>query len=270
MLVAFVKIIAYLSLPFAVGQYVLRPLAYSLINFVPGISVKSLLLAAYLLATLALVAFMAWELWRQTKGPQRLAALGIALAMLTLNPYEFVWRDGLLLTDLQQIERIDLDPADYSVRVVGQTLQIQGTVGIGMWQAVREALREHPNVNQVHLASPGGQVSPAIAIADEIRRRGLSTYTNSRCFSACTLLFLSGQERVLGPYAQLGFHAAYRVNPEGQRIASGPINRALIERFVNSGVDTNFSIKAWTTPSDHLWLPDKATLLAAGYATKNA
>ena len=270
MFAVLIKILAYLALPFAVGQYVFRPLAYTLVNLFPGLGLKSLLLAAYLLITVALIGFMAFELWRQTRGRQRWGAALTALAMLALNPYEFVWRDGLLLTDLRQVEQINLDPADYQVRVQGTDLVLNGTVSIGMWQQVRRTLAENPNIRQVRLASPGGQVSPAIAMADQFRALGLSTYTNSRCFSACTLLFLSGQERTLGPYAQLGFHAAYRLDAGGNRIASGSINRALIERFVRQGVDPDFSLRAWSTPSDHLWLPDADRLLRSGYATKRA
>ena len=70
-----------------------------------------------------------------------------------------------------------------------------------MWRAVQRTLIEHPGIALVEVNSPGGQVSPAIAIADLIRKRGLDTLAEGRCYSACTLIFLAGQNAywVLSP-----------------------------------------------------------------------
>lgn len=259
--------ISYLLLPFAVGQYVLRPVAYSLINLVQGLPLKSVLLLAYLGLTILLVGFMVWELYRTSRGAQRAWIAGIAVAFLALNPYHFVIRDMGLLTDLQRLDELSLDPAQYRVRVSGNELQLSGTVSLGMWQDVQTALRENPGLTNVAIQSPGGRVSPAIAIADQIRTRGLDTSASGRCFSACTLIFLAGENRRVGRFSQFGFHAAYRPAANGERIPSTQINQAIVQRFVGRGVDPAFAVAAWTTPSDDLWLPDSDQLLAAKYAT---
>jgi len=259
---------SYLLLPFAVGQYVLRPLAYSFLNLTQGVTLKSWLLGGYLLATAALVLFMGWELWRSRKQRSPVVLLLLILAFASQNPYQFAWRDAQLLGDLQRLQQLNLDPSNYQARVVGNTLELRGTISVGMWQTAASLLERHPNLREVNIQSPGGQVSPAIAIADQLRLRNLNTYTSGQCFSACTLIFLAGQNRALGPYAQLGFHAAFRPTADGQRIASPRINQAIIQRFVSTGVEPSFAIRAWSTPSDDLWLPDTEQLLAARYATE--
>lgn len=259
--------LSYLALPFAVGQYVLRPAAYSLINFSPGLLVKSTLMLGYLGLTIGLMAFMAWELYRTSKGRQRAWVAVLAVAFLLTDPYRFVVRDIGLLTDLQRLDQLSLDPAEYRVRVSGSQLQLSGTVSIGMWQEVQAALAAHPNIQTIAIQSPGGRVSPAIAIADQIRTRGLDTQAEGRCFSACTLIFLAGENRSLGRFSQFGFHAAYRPGADGQRIPSVRINQAIVQRFVSRGVDPEFSVTAWTTPSNDLWLPSTDQLLSANYAT---
>jgi hypothetical protein len=56
---------------------------------------------------------------------------------------------------------------------------------------------------------PGGSVGPALAIGSEIRERGWSTLVPSggSCASACAMIWLAGQTRMLGAGAQIGFHA---------------------------------------------------------------
>ena len=255
--------LSYLLLPFAVGQYVLRPMAYSFINLVNGIALKSLLLGGYLALTLALLLFMLWELWRTG---QRVWIVILTTGFLAFNPYAFALRDVTLLGDLQRLDELNLDPSRYQVRRNGEVLELRGTVSLGMWQQAQRVLEANPQITRVDIQSPGGRVSPAIAIADQIRARNLDTQTQGRCFSACTLIFLAGQQRSIGDYAQLGFHAAFTPTASGQRIPSARVNQAIIQRFVANGVDPTFAQRAWTTPSDDLWLPNSDQLLAANYA----
>ena len=260
--------LAYLLLPIAVGQYVFRPMAYSFIAVTDGLAAKSILIGSYLLLTLALTGFMAYELWRKFRGREGLWVAFIAMALASQSPYGFIGKDAQLLTDLQRLDELTLDPSDYRVQVRDDRLLISGTVGTEMWRAVQRTLIEHPGIALVEVNSPGGQVSPAIAIADLIRKRGLDTLAEGRCYSACTLIFLAGQERSLGPFARLGFHAAYRSLANGQKLPSLEINRAITQRFVNRGVDQDFAIKAWSYPSEDLWFPSQERMIAANYATR--
>jgi hypothetical protein len=61
----------------------------------------------------------------------------------------------------------------------------------------------------VFLDSPGGNVSTAIWIGQRIREREFSTAVddNTKCMSACALVWMGGKERYLGAKAHLGFHS---------------------------------------------------------------
>ena len=58
----------------------------------------------------------------------------------------------------------------------------------------------------VHLNSTGGRILEAERIGALIKGRNLSTYVPAQCLSACTIIFLSGHERFIGPSGRLGFH----------------------------------------------------------------
>jgi membrane-bound ClpP family serine protease len=61
----------------------------------------------------------------------------------------------------------------------------------------------------VALASPGGDVDPAVAIGRMVRERGFMTmvWSSAGCASACTLIWLAGQPAVIEWGSRLGFHA---------------------------------------------------------------
>jgi len=56
---------------------------------------------------------------------------------------------------------------------------------------------------------PGGNVRAAVAIGSEIRARGWTTLVPPQgdCASACSLIWLAGQRRMMADGARIGFHA---------------------------------------------------------------
>jgi hypothetical protein len=56
---------------------------------------------------------------------------------------------------------------------------------------------------------PGGSVFPAIAIGTEIRNLGWSTLVpaGASCASACSMIWLAGERRLLADGGRIGFHA---------------------------------------------------------------
>ncbi len=68
----------------------------------------------------------------------------------------------------------------------------------------------------VYLSSEGGSVVAAIAIGRMVRKLGLDTFVGrggAGCWSACTLIWLSGRHAIIQRDSYLGFHAANA--PEG-------------------------------------------------------
>jgi hypothetical protein len=63
------------------------------------------------------------------------------------------------------------------------------------------------------LESPGGELTSGISLAYAVLQEKLQTVTRYDCASACALIFLSGDERILwGSRARIGFHEAARVS----------------------------------------------------------
>lgn len=86
-------------------------------------------------------------------------------------------------------------------------LRILGHIKTGLYGVVARRLRIHSSIESVELISFGGSVYEAIKIGELIRKRKLNTVLTSNCFSACTLIFLAGAERLVpAPYYSLGFH----------------------------------------------------------------
>ena len=63
----------------------------------------------------------------------------------------------------------------------------------------------------VYLRSEGGNIDAAIAIGRMVRKFGLDTFVGRGgigCWSACTLIWLSGRHAIIQRDSDLGFHAA--------------------------------------------------------------
>jgi hypothetical protein len=61
----------------------------------------------------------------------------------------------------------------------------------------------------VALVSPGGSGSAALQIGAHIRAHGYSTAVIGPCYSACTLLAISGETRVIVDGTKLGWHSPH-------------------------------------------------------------
>jgi len=101
----------------------------------------------------------------------------------------------------------------------------------------------------VQLNSPGGELTSGLAIAEQIRVRGYSTFVRAGelCASACALAWLAGDSRYMDPAAQIGFHAASRRNGS-QSVESGEAN-ALVGAYLGQLGLTSDAIRYITRPS---------------------
>jgi hypothetical protein len=165
---------------------------------------------------------------------------------------------------------LDLDPTPPHRLVLlddGLELGIAGGIDFGTARAVRAQLDAHHGIRTVDLDSIGGHLGEAELISDDIHARHLATYVGARCLSACTIAYLGGDPRYLGPFGVLGFH---RTRFPGLTAAEeDAINRHGRDRLIASGVTPAFAATAYATPPDRLWLPRAATLLAAGVVTRS-
>lgn len=161
------------------------------------------------------------------------------------------------------------NPTKLEIRADGKSILLAGGINDGSADQLERALQMAPSVSTVVLASDGGWIREGEMLADVIRHRGLNTYVEGRCASACTIAFLAGKERVSAPSARLGFHASRSVgNVDAE---TSPIETArIVAIYREAGLPENFIRKAVSTPSGELWFPSHQELLTAGVLTRQS
>jgi hypothetical protein len=114
----------------------------------------------------------------------------------------------------------------------------------------------------VVLESPGGRLYEAHQIAGKVKARGLQTRAAGDCASACTLVFMAGQQRSVAPQARLGFHRASVPwhNPLHDSLA----NDRLQALYEEAGLPRPFIRQVLQTPASDMWFPPFIELMGAG------
>lgn len=142
----------------------------------------------------------------------------------------------------------------------GAELELSGGIGHGFAADVARALGENPNARLVHVnLSAGGLVEEAKKAGASIRARGADTFTSSACQSACTLVFLGGEERLLKPGARLGFHVESVPGVTG--IWARRAGDEQVTHLVSLGVTPEFARRVAKTPQEDMWFPTESELL---------
>ncbi|MCI2398259.1 hypothetical protein [Aliiroseovarius subalbicans] len=195
----------------------------------------------------------------------------LVLALFLLMAFVTWWQ--LFLTSPLAPARPDLlraqpDPpplARLSLSADGTQLQLDGTIALGTRRRVEAVLHDAPGVGRLDLSSGGGHVHAARNLARFVQQRGLATHVSRDCSSACTLVFMAGHVRSLGPGARLGFHS-YHLD-----VASGLPNvdpAAEMQKdlvFLQAqGLAVEFLQKIPAIPAREMWFPRRDVLVAAG------
>lgn len=160
------------------------------------------------------------------------------------------------------------DPfGEYQVRVIrdGTEIEISGHIGFGLANKIDETLTANPKVRIIHLNSPGGRVIEARKLRDVIAAHRIATYTATGCFSACTLAYAAGAQRLIARNASLGFH----------QYAFPGVSQAAFRReyeqdkhdWAQRGFGRNFIDRAFLTPHTDLWRPTHEELFEAKVIT---
>jgi hypothetical protein len=179
--------------------------------------------------------------------------------------------------------------------VIGERLVFNGHVeredgeaGIKYADAreLRQILRDHPGLTTLQLESDGGVRDAALEMAIAVVDAGLNTVVTERCESACTLVFLAGENRTLGRGARLGFHSGswardsmieyYNDLRESRgwldefAFASWTYEEGMrsynkkLEFMVSRGVDVQFVIRTAYVNFDDFWYPTRDELVKFG------
>lgn len=167
----------------------------------------------------------------------------------------------------------------------GTTIYLIGTILDDSFKRFDSVLSRAPNVKTLFLSSPGGLTLEARMIAAEVRKRRLNTYVEHYCASACTQLFVSGRERVIGKEAVLGFHQAVGVDRRGRATRVNKAtdrkldptlvfgingNDTLRLAYELAGLDQGFIKKVLAKSHEEMWFPTVKELTDARVITRQA
>lgn len=153
------------------------------------------------------------------------------------------------------------------VRADGRSILLSGGINDGSAAQLQKALEMAPAVSTVVLSSDGGWIREGVLLAEVVRSRGLNTYVEGYCASACTIAFLAGKERAAAPTARIGFHGSRSVGNTGVNAVPEDTSR-LREIYRTAGLPASFIRQALETPHTTMWHPAHDLLLSAGVFTR--
>jgi hypothetical protein len=149
----------------------------------------------------------------------------------------------------------------------GESIKVTGGMNDGAAEALTVALDRAPGVKTVIFDSGGGWIREGRLVAAVISGRELGTHVDGHCSSACTLAFLAGKERTLGPAGRLGFHQVRSIGrSELWRFLDIDETKSI---YQNAGLPSDFVEKVMATPPAKMWYPTVAELRAAHVITRS-
>lgn len=158
----------------------------------------------------------------------------------------------------------DAQTPSYKIRVLpgGTEVVFSGGVRAGCAKELERVLSTATQAKVLHIESPGGRINEARRMVQLVRQHGLITYTSKYCFSAATLVLMSGKERVMAPGAEIGFHRGTLPGATaGQRFVMDSLLR---ETMRSEGVSDEFTERVLATPSTDVWYPTFEEMREAG------
>ncbi len=239
-------------------------------------------IASSVLWLLEVVVVMAGALWWGT-GVQRSAiesvdrggSLPVAALTGVVGLGAFVWVGAFWLQSARYVMPEvwstligSSPPASVQLDARSNQIVLQGALEFGSTRAVREALDANPNVRVVRLESRGGRVAEGLALGTLLRDRGVDTFVNGECSSACVTAFAGGARRIIGPNAAIGLHSAGGAGFSADTVASA--NRRSDDFIAARGVDQRVLQKGAAVANDQIWFPSPQVLLSSGLATEFA
>jgi hypothetical protein len=159
-------------------------------------------------------------------------------------------------------------PPDLPISADGATITLSGNIDFVLNTAFVDALATHPAIRRVALSSDGGYIYAARAVAFNIARHRLDTHVELACNSACTLAFMAGGGRTLGPQARLGFHRYQMEAPDKVLVLDiGAEMEKDRSYFASRGISEGFLDQVFQAGHGDIWFPSHAVLREAGVVT---
>ncbi|CUI78141.1 hypothetical protein [Cognatishimia activa] len=147
----------------------------------------------------------------------------------------------------------------------GQELVFKGVVAQGADFLISEEFSNSDRLQTLILNSPGGNVREARRMAETVMANGISTHVANECSASCLLVFMAGQQRTLGPGAQLGFHR-YGLDFVQVLPHVNPLREMRTDQqyYLERGLDLDFLDKVFDLDRSSIWYPSRNELVDAG------
>ena len=124
--------------------------------------------------------------------------------------------------------------------IVGDTANISGYLG----KAIGTMFDSIPSsVRIITLKSVGGLVSVSVHISDIVHNNHMTTIVYDYCYSACAIIFASGERRIAHPNATFLIHGAHIEGRDRSQYTASmlfQLNVLIINRYIEYGVDETF------------------------------
>ena len=156
----------------------------------------------------------------------------------------------------------DIPDATLQLSDDARLLILTGGIKYGLAGRIDTLLSAAPNVTGLLLSSPGGRVAEADKIFDLVRKRGLDTFVSDECSSACTLVFVAGQNRLVGQNGKLGFHGSFFPGMTEEDLQD--MNDEWANLYRSAGLSADFLDRALKVPPESIWYPTVQELREAG------
>ncbi len=195
------------------------------------------------------------------------ATFALAVQSLTLYRFTGMPPDTELFTTRMNKQHA----AQYSLEVSadGLTAFLDGTIALGISRNMGAYLLAHSNIETLVVTSKGGNIYEARGLAKILMDNDIGTHVVGECSSACTIVYLAGQTRTMGPLGKLGFHA-YRLDSSTSMPNVDIENEQERDRlfFSQRAVNQDFLQKIFTRSHNSIWFPDTIELLTSGAVHK--
>lgn len=151
---------------------------------------------------------------------------------------------------------------------------------------LRTLLRDNPNIRILEINSDGGVGPAALEMAVAVTDFNIDTLVTENCASACTLIFLAGENRTLARGARLGFHSGSWARDnmkdyyDEMRDSNGWLDEFAfaswayeegvrdfnknLEFMISRGVDVQFIIRTAYVNFYDVWYPTRDELMKFG------
>jgi hypothetical protein len=179
----------------------------------------------------------------------------------------FLTNIGTTTQELVLYRKLDsMSKLSVTTDLQGRGLYVDGTLVRGSGDVIAAAIERNPNLQVMQISGPGGLLDEARIAGKAVRDRHLATFVVTECNSACTLIFMSGPQRVLYRSASLGFHSPIMAPLTVANLYAYAAE--MRTELIQLGATPNFAALASSIDSQTLWRPDTDTLLANHVATR--